>query len=106
VPLLWGAAQTPARVVNWGGDEEVGVTDLMEYMSDLTGVPLRLERSDFSRETAIFDHEVRRGLIGDCTIGWKAGIARTLGELFEEYRDRIDAYRGTFQEGSRHAQDR
>ncbi|MEV5987105.1 NAD(P)-dependent oxidoreductase [Streptomyces sp. NPDC052051] len=106
VPLLWGAARTPAQVVNWGGDEEVGVTDLMEYMSALTGVPLRVERSDYSRETAIFDHEVRRGLIGDCTIGWKAGIARTLGELFEEYRERIDAHQGAFQaqEGERHAQ--
>ncbi|AXL93527.1 dehydratase [Streptomyces sp. CB09001] len=104
VPLLWQVAQTPARVVNWGGDEEVGVTDLLEYMSALTGVPLRLERSDYSRETAVFDHEVRRGLIGDCTVGWKSGIARTLGELFEEYHDRVHAYRETAPEGGRHAQ--
>ncbi|MEV6750867.1 NAD(P)-dependent oxidoreductase [Streptomyces sp. NPDC051214] len=94
VPLLWGAARTPARVVNWGGDEEVGMTDLLEYMSALTGVPLRLDRSDYSRETAIFDHEVRRGLIGDCSVDWKVGIARTLAELFEEYRDRVEAHVG------------
>ncbi|MGW5865239.1 NAD-dependent epimerase/dehydratase family protein [Streptomyces sp. NPDC055239] len=92
VPLLWGAAGTPARVVNWGGDEEVGMTDLLEYMSELTGVPVKLDRSDYSRETAIFDHDVRRGLIGDCSVNWRTGIARTLSELFEEYRDRIDAY--------------
>lgn len=92
VPLLWGVAQAPARVVNWGGEEEVGITDLLEHMSALTGVPLRLDRNDYSRETAIFDHGVRRGLIGDCTVGWRTGIARTLAELFEEYRDRIDAY--------------
>ncbi|GGR88153.1 dehydratase [Streptomyces aureoverticillatus] len=92
VPLLWEAAQSPARVVNWGGDEEVGITDLLEYMSALTGVPVKLDRGDYSRETAIFDHSVRRALIGDCTVGWKAGIARTMAELFEEYRDRIHAY--------------
>ncbi|MFG2650620.1 NAD-dependent epimerase/dehydratase family protein [Streptomyces sp. NPDC048436] len=92
VPLLWDAARVRARVVNWGGDAEVGFTDLLEYMSALTGVPVSLDRTDYSRETAIFDHSVRRGLIGDCTVGWKAGIARTLAELFEEYRERIDAY--------------
>ncbi|GAB2602818.1 NAD(P)-dependent oxidoreductase [Streptomyces capparidis] len=92
VPLLWAAARTPALVVNWGGDEEVGVTDLLEYMSALTGVPVRLERSDYSRETAIFDHDARRALIGDCTVDWRTGIARTLAELYEEYRERIEAY--------------
>ncbi|MGW0534821.1 NAD-dependent epimerase/dehydratase family protein [Streptomyces sp. NPDC003032] len=92
VPLLWGAARAPARVLNWGGDEEVGMTDLLEYMSALTGVPLRLDRSDCSRETAIFDHDARRRLIGECTVGWKAGIARTLAELFDEYRDRVEKY--------------
>ncbi|MGW2224458.1 NAD-dependent epimerase/dehydratase family protein [Streptomyces formicae] len=92
VPLLWGAAQAPARVLNWGGDEEVGMTDLLTYMSELTGVPVRLDPGDLSRETAIFDHDARRALIGDCAVGWRAGIARTMAELFEEYRDRIDAY--------------
>ncbi|MGP3991728.1 NAD-dependent epimerase/dehydratase family protein [Streptomyces sp. 3N207] len=92
VPLLWAAAQAPARVVNWGGDEEVGMTDLLEYMSALTGVPVQLDRGDYSRETAIFDHDTRRSLIGDCSVGWKAGIARTLADLFEEHRDSIDAY--------------
>ncbi|MBO8200699.1 NAD(P)-dependent oxidoreductase [Streptomyces smyrnaeus] len=92
VPLLWAVARTPARVVNWGGDEEVGITDLLEHMSALTGVPVRLDRNDYSRETAIFDHDVRRSLIGDCSVGWRTGIARTLAALFPEYRDRIDAH--------------
>ncbi|MFE0175385.1 NAD-dependent epimerase/dehydratase family protein [Streptomyces sp. NPDC059002] len=92
VPLLWEAARAPARVLNWGGDEEVGITDLLEYMSALTGVPVRLDRGDLSRETAVFDHSARRALIGDCTVGWQAGIARTMAELFEEYRDRIEEY--------------
>ncbi|MBI0300607.1 NAD(P)-dependent oxidoreductase [Streptomyces sp. PRKS01-29] len=92
VPLLWDVARAPARVVNWGGDEEVGITDLLEYLSELTGVPVRFDRGDHSRETAVFDHDARRGLIGDCSIGWRTGIARTVADLFEEYRDRIDAY--------------
>ncbi|AXE81916.1 NAD-dependent epimerase/dehydratase family protein [Streptomyces atratus] len=92
VPLLWAAARTPAQVVNWGGDEEVGMTDLIGYMSALTGVPARLDRESASRETAIFDHRVRRDLIGDCTVDWRPGIARTLAEMFVEYRDRIEAH--------------
>ncbi|ARX89239.1 dehydratase [Streptomyces alboflavus] len=55
-------------------------------------MPVLLERGDFSRETAIFDHSVRRGLIGDCSVAWKTGIARTLAELFEEYQERIGEY--------------
>ncbi|KRV50206.1 dehydratase [Wenjunlia vitaminophila] len=90
VPLLWDVARVPARVVNWGGDEEVGITDLLQYMSELTGVPVELDRGDHSRETAIFDHDARRDLVGRCTIGWRTGVARTLAELFEEYRDRIE----------------
>ncbi|MFD9902946.1 NAD-dependent epimerase/dehydratase family protein [Streptomyces sp. NPDC059063] len=92
VPLLWAAARTTAQVVNWGGDEEVGMTDLLEYMSALTGVPARLDRGDHSRATAMFDNRLRRSLIGDCTVGWKRGIARTLADLFEEYRDRIEKH--------------
>ncbi|WP_225728315.1 MULTISPECIES: NAD(P)-dependent oxidoreductase [unclassified Nocardia] len=92
VPLLWAAAQAPALVVNWGGDEEVGWTDLLTYMSALTGVPLRLERSEFSRETALFDPEERRALIGDCSVGWRRGIAGTLAGLFAEYREHIAEY--------------
>ncbi|WP_447035405.1 NAD-dependent epimerase/dehydratase family protein [Streptomyces sp. DSM 118878] len=108
VPLLWGAAQAPARVLNWGGDEEVGMTDLLKYMSELTGVPVLLDRGDYSRETAVFDHERRRSLIGDCSVGWREGIARTLAELYEEYRDRIEKYAaergyGLRGEGARHA---
>ncbi|MEU6121776.1 NAD(P)-dependent oxidoreductase [Streptomyces sp. NPDC047123] len=92
VPLLWDAAQAPARVLNWGGDEEVGMTDLLEYMSALTGVPVLLDRGDLSRETAIFDHEARRAAIGDCAVDWRSGIARTMAELFGEYRERIEKY--------------
>ncbi|HEX2313495.1 MAG TPA: NAD(P)-dependent oxidoreductase [Thermomonospora sp.] len=78
VPLLWEAASVPARVVNWGGDEEVGVTDLLEYMSRISGVPVKLEPGDRSRETAIFDNTLRRTLIGDCEVPWREGVARTL----------------------------
>ncbi|WP_282794463.1 NAD(P)-dependent oxidoreductase [Streptomyces sp. CC224B] len=98
VPLLWKAARTRARVVNWGGDEEVGMTDLLEYMSALTGVPVTLDRGDRSRGTAMFDHTLRRELIGDCSVGWRAGIARTVAELFPEYRDRVAAYAATYAE--------
>lgn len=85
VPLLWDAASVPAVVVNWGGDEAVGVTDCVRYLEELTGVPARLVPSDVTREMYQFDPGRRQSLIGKCEVHWRDGIRRTLEELFPEY---------------------
>jgi UDP-glucuronate 4-epimerase len=77
-PLLWDVASVPARVVNWGHDEVVGVTDMLTYMAEITRTKTNLEPSDFSRETIAFDNRLRERLIGRCEISWRAGIQRTL----------------------------
>ncbi|WEV25423.1 NAD(P)-dependent oxidoreductase [Streptomyces sp. 71268] len=78
VPLLWEVATTGATIVNWGGDERVGITDCLRYLEELTGVAPRLVPSEVTRETYAFDPTVRRGLIGDCVVGWREGLRRTL----------------------------
>lgn len=84
VPLLWAAATAPALVVNWGGDELVGIEQLLTHLCELTGVPPAFAPSDVTRETHAFDNSRRRALIGDCEIGWREGLRQTLAVHFPE----------------------
>ncbi|UYQ64807.1 NAD-dependent epimerase/dehydratase family protein [Streptomyces peucetius] len=88
VPALWSAATSPARLVNWGGDEPVGITDCIRHMESLTGVEAKLAPSEVTRETYQFDPTLRRELTGPCTVGWRDGIRRTLESLYPEHVSR------------------
>lgn len=81
VPHLWRAASVPATVVNWGGDESVGVTDCVRHIEALTGVPAKLVPSEVTRETYQFDPTLRRAITGPCRVSWRDGIERTLRAL-------------------------
>ncbi|MEU9987481.1 NAD(P)-dependent oxidoreductase [Streptomyces sp. NPDC048045] len=85
VPHLWRAASVPATLVNWGGDESVGVTDCIRHIEALTGVPARLVPSEVTRETYQFDPALRRRLTGPCRVGWRDGMERTLRALHPEH---------------------
>lgn len=82
LPRLWEAAASPAIVVNWGGDEVVGIRDCLEYIAQITGVEPRFERSDVTRETCAFDNVRRLALAGHCEVQWKDGIRRTIEAHF------------------------
>jgi nucleoside-diphosphate-sugar epimerase len=83
VPLLWDvAAIDPPTIVNWAGDDVVSVREMMQYISDITGVPVSFQPSDVSRNTFVSDNTRRRGLIGDCQIEWRAGVRRTVDAHF------------------------
>jgi len=82
VPLLWQAASVPALVLNWGGDDAVGIQDCLRYIAEITGVEARFEPSDVTRETYAFDPAKRRALIGGCSVGWKDGVRRTIEAHF------------------------
>ncbi|MCX5203722.1 NAD(P)-dependent oxidoreductase [Streptomyces sp. NBC_00237] len=85
VPALWRAATAPARVVNWGGDQPVGITDCVRHMEALTGVEAKLVPSEVTRETYQFDPTLRRELTGPCRVAWRDGIHRTLEALHPEH---------------------
>ncbi|MEU6484910.1 NAD(P)-dependent oxidoreductase [Streptomyces sp. NPDC046887] len=85
VPHLWQAASTPATLVNWGGDEAVGITDCVRYLSELTGVRATLVPSEVTRETYRFDPSRRRELTGPCAVSWRDGIRRTLEAHFPQH---------------------
>jgi UDP-glucuronate 4-epimerase len=81
-PLLWGVAAVPAQVVNWAGDEMVGVQDMMTYLAEISGVEPAFVPSDVSRETNAFDTTRMAALIGGCEIGWRAGLRQALQAHF------------------------
>jgi UDP-glucuronate 4-epimerase len=78
VPLLWSVATAPARVVNWGGDEVVEITEMMDYLAQLSGTVATYTQNGAARETHVFDNTLRKSLIGNCTVGWRDGLRRTL----------------------------
>jgi UDP-glucuronate 4-epimerase len=82
VPLLWDVASSPALVLNWGGDDAVGIQDCVEYIASITGVQARFARSNVMRQTYAFDNTKRRELIGNCSVHWKDGVRRTLEAHF------------------------
>lgn len=83
-PLLCDAATVPARVVNWAGDDRVGIQDMLTYMAELTGIEARFTRTDAYRATSAFDNTRRTALIGPCQVGWRDGIRATLQALFPD----------------------
>ncbi|MCM3812614.1 NAD(P)-dependent oxidoreductase [Streptomyces sp. DR7-3] len=85
VPHLWQAASTPATLVNWGGDEAVGITDCVRHLEELTGVRARLVPSEVTRETYHFDPTRRREITGPCRVPWREGVRRTLQALHPEH---------------------
>ncbi|WP_097870252.1 NAD-dependent epimerase/dehydratase family protein [Streptomyces sp. rh34] len=85
VPHLWRSASVPATLVNWGGDESVGMTDCVRHLEELTGVEAKLVPSEVTRETYRFDPARRQELTGPCRVGWRDGIRRTLEALYPEH---------------------
>jgi nucleoside-diphosphate-sugar epimerase len=82
LPLLWEVACSPALILNWGGDETVGLHSCMEYIAGLTGVAARFVPSSVTRQTCAFDNTRRRALIGNCTVHWKEGVRRAIEAHF------------------------
>jgi UDP-glucuronate 4-epimerase len=92
VPPLWRAAAVPATLVNWGGDEPVGMTDCVRHLEELTGIPAKLVPSDVTRETYQFDPTLRRRLTGPCRVPWRDGIRQTLQTLYPEHLEDTHAH--------------
>lgn len=82
VPLLWDVAKVSSTVLNWGGDDAVGVQDLMSYISGLTGVPAEFVANRVTRGMVAFDNTRRSRAIGRCEVPWRDGVRRALDAHF------------------------
>jgi len=82
VPLLWEHAAVSPTIVNWAGDEVVSVRDMMQYISDISGVDVVFSRSEVTRNPFVSDNTRRLALIGSCEVEWHEGIRRTVEAHF------------------------
>jgi nucleoside-diphosphate-sugar epimerase len=83
---LLEAASVPATIVNWAGDEAVSERQMLEHITDLTGLPLRTESSEVTFNFFVSDNTRRRQLVGPCRIHWKDGFRRALAARFPDLR--------------------
>ncbi|WP_443066024.1 NAD-dependent epimerase/dehydratase family protein [Streptomyces sp. NBC_00503] len=95
VPPLWRAASVPATLVNWGGDQSVGISDCIRHIEALTGVEAVLVPQEVTRETYRFDPALRRRLTGPCRVDWRDGIESTLRALYPQHMSRREGTQTT-----------
>jgi hypothetical protein len=82
-PLL-NIASVPATIVNWDGDEGVEYREMLDYMSEISGVrPQYVEREGAGTVAGFGDSARRIGLIGRGT-HWKVAIRETLRANFPD----------------------
>jgi nucleoside-diphosphate-sugar epimerase len=98
-PLL-EAATTQAPIVNLCGDDSTTIGEIVEYMSELTGIEPKFDYVDeMPWPSMIADPTLRRSITGDCRYSWREGIK----ELVEYWQPRLSA-RSAPNDGDRSAQ--
>lgn len=78
LPALLAAADIPPTIVNWGGDEPVGVEEWAGHLGELVGRPAVLHETESATAGMCPDVERLRALVGGpiCTVGWRDGFRR------------------------------
>jgi nucleoside-diphosphate-sugar epimerase len=86
-PLL-GAANVPATIVNWCGDEAVSVQQWSDYFAELLGVgaEVAIEPVPGASVGSIGDPAKRISITGPCRVGWREGFRRVAQHF---YPDRV-----------------
>jgi UDP-glucuronate 4-epimerase len=78
LPALLGAADDPPTVVNWAGDEPVGIPEWCAYLGELAGRDVSLRDTEETIKGMNPDVTRLRRLVGGpiSTVGWRAGFTR------------------------------
>jgi nucleoside-diphosphate-sugar epimerase len=76
IPGLLRAASVPATIVNWAGQEHVGIEEWCAYLGDLTGLEPRFDVSDKALDSVQVDTTRLQELVGPARVGWKEGLRR------------------------------
>jgi UDP-glucuronate 4-epimerase len=80
VPELWRVASVPVTVLNWGNDDCIGEREMISDVSDVIGVPAKLEISQMAAIMVADDPTYRQSLIGPTRVGWREGVRRAIAE--------------------------
>jgi UDP-glucuronate 4-epimerase len=85
---LLEVATVPATIVNWVGDEEVGMEEYLRYLGEIVGVEPNIQYTGEAITGRVLDNTKRKSLIGDCSVDWRTGMR----EMVEgRHRDRVTA---------------
>jgi nucleoside-diphosphate-sugar epimerase len=76
VPGLLRAASVPATIVNWAGQEQVGIEEWCTYLGELTGLEPRFDTSDKALDSVQVDTTRLQELVGPAKVGWQEGLRR------------------------------
>ncbi len=83
-PKLLASAQTPATIVNWGGDEPVAIEELIRYIAQRAGKEVQVVKSDEGIHHYRLDPTHRLELAGPCEVSWKEGVDRMIAARHPE----------------------
>lgn len=81
LPYLLSAASVPTTIVNWGGDETVGVEEWCGYIGELIGTDVTFEPSASAIPSIPLDVARLNDLGFHSTVAWRDGIRRLVETL-------------------------
>jgi nucleoside-diphosphate-sugar epimerase len=90
VPGLLAAANMPATITNWGGDEPVDLRELCKYIGQLVGKEPKLVDSPDGIHQYNLDKTKRTELAGSCRVGWKQGVRRMITARYPDLEIQSD----------------
>jgi UDP-glucuronate 4-epimerase len=76
IPGLLGAASVPATIVNWAGQQQVGIEEWCATLGELTGLEPRFEVTDKALDSVQVDTTRLQGLVGPAKVSWEVGLRR------------------------------
>lgn len=86
-PLL-NAATVDSPIVNFIGDDYLSVEELVEYMSELSGIePIYKYVDELSWPAMIIDPEKRKSITGPSTYPWKKGVKEVVEFFLPKFLD-------------------
>jgi nucleoside-diphosphate-sugar epimerase len=76
---LLQAANVPAAIVNWAGDEAVSVQEWAAFMGELCGrdAEVVVQETPGTLRGSVADVARRESITGPCRVGWREGLRRT-----------------------------
>jgi UDP-glucuronate 4-epimerase len=76
IPFLLSYASSPARIVNWGGDEVTSVEEWCEFLGELSGLTPKVEPTTATIPAIIPDLSLLHDAGFHSTVGWRDGFRR------------------------------
>ena len=83
-PGLLAAANVPATIVNWGGDQQVALEEWVVEMGRLAGIEPSFEVTEETIGGVTIDNTKRLELLGPTTVDWHDGIRRMIAAQHPE----------------------